>query len=145
MDSVGADLRAAHRERLVKRNRAPAGITAASEMPPYQPPAKADSVGADLRAAHRERLAKRNRAPTEKTAASEMPPYQPPAKADSVGADLRAAHRERHIKAEQSSHRDNGRLGDAVLPTTAKTLALQSRLASSGRLIDVGPIFSIFD
>ena len=99
----------------------------------------------DLSADSREGHAGRTGLLTVIAAASEMPPYQPPAKADSVGADLRAAHRERHIKAEQSSHRDNGRLGDAVLPTTAKTLALQSRLASSGRLIDVGPIFSIFD
>src|SRR6516162_2203072 len=106
---------------MAKRNRASTGITAASEMPPYQPPAKADSVGADLRAAHRERLAKRNRAPTGITAASEMPPYQPPAKANSVGADLRAARRERHGKAEQSSHRDSGGLGDAALPTPGKS------------------------
>jgi len=57
---------------------------------------------------------------TEITAASEMPPYQPTAKTDPVGTDLRAARRERHGRQNWTYHRDNGRLGDATLPTHRK-------------------------
>ena len=38
----------------------------------------------------------------------------------SVGSDLRADHREYHVKAERSSDRDNGRLGDPAIPPTKR-------------------------
>ena len=46
---------------------------------------------------------------------------RPPGQNGSVGADLGAARREWQGKAEQSSDRDSGRLGDAALPTPGKT------------------------
>ena len=48
-------------------------------------------------------------------------PNSQPGQNGSVGADLRAARREWQGKAEQSSDRDSGRLGDAALPTPGKT------------------------
>src|SRR6516164_3239747 len=66
-------------------------------------------------------MAKRNRASTGITAASEMPPYPTPGKSGfgrggSPSRPLRTAG-----KAEQSSHRDNGGLGDAALATPGKS------------------------